>query len=137
MGLFLSHPRVVVHVNGKPYAYATHFRFESATPHEDIREIDNVDPVELAVTVTNVRGSLGLLRVAGDGGLQGQGVTSHYGQLPVNKYFSVALVDRITQTIFFEARQCVVESESWDMAPKALVSGTLNFKGIHWNNEAR
>lgn len=128
---------VTVYLNNKPFGRVSQFRFSSQTPREPIMAIDSLDPVELAPTSTRVTGSMEIIRTVGDGGAEGAGMTTHFSQLPREKYFSIMLVERISDTVIFRADQCSVVSQSWDFSAKSMVRGSVEFEAIDWSNEVR
>lgn len=133
----LTSAQVLVYINGKPFAWATSFRWESATPRKAIYGLDSGEPYELAPTTTKVHGSVGLLRLSASGGLEGAGVVAQYHDIPREKYFTLTLVDRTTDTIIFTAGHCAVQSQSWDIPAKGRVTGSMTFEALDWNNEAK
>ncbi len=125
-----------MYVNGKLYARVTDLRFTSSTPGREIYGIDSSEPFELANTTTRCSGSMSVLRLAQDGGAEGAGMTVSYVDITREKYFSLALVDRVTDTIVFQARRCKLTSQSWDIPARGRVTGQLDFTAIDWSNEA-
>lgn len=133
----LSSAKVLCYINGQLFGRVTSFRWTSGTPRKELHGIDSSEPYELAQTTTRIVGTLGLLRQSMDGGLQGPGVVAQFANLTREKYFTIALVDRTSDTVIFQSNECSVEEENWELNPKSLMSGTLTFKGITWDNEAK
>lgn len=128
---------VILYVNNKPYGQVVGFRFSSQTPRDAILAIDSLDPFELAPTSTKCSGSIELIRTAGDGGAEGGGFTTDYERLSREKYFSVMLMERITNTVIFRADFCSVVSQQWDFRAKQMAHGSLEFEALDWNNEVK
>lgn len=128
--------KVLVYVNGKLFGRCTNFQWTSATPRKKIRTVDIVHPVELAATTVDVTWTMGVLRVSGDGGLQGAGVVAQQTELSREKYFTLVLVERSTGLTLFKADLCETDSESWTIAAKDRMLGQVNGSGIVWVNEA-
>lgn len=128
---------VLLYVNNQPFGKVTGFKFSSDTPRDAIQGIDAVDPFELAPTVTRVKGSLELVRTIGDGGVEGAGLTTNFEALPQEKYFSIMLVERISDTVLFRADYCSVQSQSWEFRAKEMVHGSVEFEALSWSNEVR
>lgn len=128
---------VLLYVNNKLYGKVVAFRFTSQTPREAINGIDSIDPFELAPTSTRVTGSIELVRTVADGGAEGAGLTTSYDKLPREKYFSVMLVERISDTVLFRADHCSVVSQTWDFPSKEKARGSLEFEALEWSNEVR
>lgn len=128
--------QVVLYVNGRSYAQVTGFNWSSVTPPKAIYGLDSGEPYELAPTITKVTGTVGLLRMVGDGGLEGAGIAPHLPDLPRGRYFSLALIHRGTDITIFRSDRCWVVSQSWDVPSKGRVSGSMTFEGFDWSNEA-
>lgn len=128
---------VVLHVNNKPFGRVTNFRFNSAVAHDAIYVIDALDPVELAPARTKVNGTIGIIRTSGDGGAEGAGLTTDYENLPREKYFSLCLIDVQTDKVVFRADYCSVVNQSWDMAARDIIKGTVEFEALDWSNESK
>jgi hypothetical protein len=126
---------VSLYINGKRMGRVTSFEFNSATPRRAIHGLDALDPFELAPVSTRVSGRLGFVRTVGDGGAEGQGLTTQYDTLPLEKYFSIMLIERISDTVIFEANYCSVVNQSWSVQPKSMVTGMVEFEALDWNNE--
>lgn len=127
---------VTLYINGGAYAQVTDFRFDSATPKRAIMGLDSSEPYELAPTVTKITGSIGLVRIAGDGGLEGAGFVAQSSNILRERYFTLALVEHRTNTQFFRADKCSVTAQNWNSPSKGRISGSLNFEALDWSNEA-
>lgn len=132
----LTAARVIAYVNGRPYAAVISVKFDSATPKKAAYGIDSGEPFELMPTTTKIGGTMMLLRTVGDGGPEGNGLVAEFSLVPREKYFTLALVDRLTDTLIFRADQCSVLNQSWDIPAKGLAMGSLSFEALTWNNEA-
>ena len=136
-GVIVAGANVIVYINGKPYGRCIDFRPTIATPSKEIGGIDVTDLVELAPTVQRTSFTMTIWRTKGDGGIEGMGITPTSSELSRGKYFSVMLLERVTDTVLFEARYCKVESQSWGYATKSLVQGTVSCKALTSNNEVK
>ena len=130
-----STAKVICYINGRAWAQATSFRWSSETPSKEICGIDSSEPFELAATRTKVTGTIGLIRLVGDGGAEGAGATVPFEYIPAGKYFTLMLVDRATDTTIFRADYCRASSQNWDAPLKGLVTGSLAFEALGWSNE--
>ena len=128
---------VILYINNQPYGRVESFRFSSQTPRDAIYGIDSLDPMELAPTRTKVTGSIGIIRTVGDGGIEGAGFTTNYELLSREKYFSIMLVERQSDTVIFRADYCSVAGQQWDVQARERVKGTLEFEALDWSNELR
>ena len=125
------------YVNGGRFGKVKSFSWSSNTPKKAIYGIDSPNPVELAPTTTKVTGQMVVYRLIGDGGIEGAAMATRQGELPLEKYFSLALIVRSTKTVIFEANQCSVISQSWSVPEKGIVTGSISFECISWSNEMR
>lgn len=129
-----SGSRIFVYINGNPLGLLTDFSFSSETPDVEIRGIDVAFPIELASGTTSVSGTIGLLKLINDSGAQSYGLASSQIDSSKQKYVSLTLIDRGFDTVIFQCDYAKITNESWRIATKTLMEGTLTFKGIVWGN---
>ena len=127
---------IVCYINGQKIADANSFTWTSETPHREIMAIDFNMPFELAPGATRMSGQIGLYRKTLEAGAEGKGMVSDFNTATRDKYFTIALVDRVSNTMLFKANNCSVNSQSWNLPTRGRVSGTVSFSGITWSNEA-
>lgn len=132
----ITAPKVVVYVNGLPFGQATSFSWNSSTAKQPIYGLDSGEPYEFAPGITKVGGTIGIIRTILDGGTEGLGITTTFDQLPREKYFSLALVEKTSNTMLFRADKCTVQSQSWQIAVKGFLTGSVTFEAFDWKNEA-
>lgn len=131
----LASSSVVVYVNGKLFGHCASFSFSSHTPRKAIYGLDSTEPYELAPTTTRVSASMQVYRLVGDAGAEGAGITAPYDDLPKEKYFTVMLVDRGSDSTLFRADYCSLTSQSWSIPSRGIVTGSLDIEAINWSNE--
>lgn len=131
----ITSAKVVVYINGSAFGYAISFRWSSATPRRAIYGIDSGEPYELAPTTTKISGGMTLFRTIDGGGLEGSGIVANLDNIPREKYFSIALVERTSGQTIFRADQCSVLAQSWDIPSRGIVTGSFEFEALAWNNE--
>ena len=102
-----------------------------------MQTVDSILPFELGSTASSVSGTMGLYRTTLDGAAEGPGMVAPLEEIPNEKYFSMALVDLITQIVIFQADFCSVESQSWSMDARGLVLGTISWSALSYQNEVR
>lgn len=124
-------------VNGGPYARVKSFGWGADTPRKAIQGLDIMEPLELAPTTSRVTCRMQLYRTLGDGGAEGAGLTTPLDSLPRERYFSIQLITRNTDTVIFEARYCSVVRQSWSAPEKGVITGELEIEAIDWSNEVR
>lgn len=128
---------VLCMVNGRPYGVVTAFQWNSTTPKKEFYGLDSVDPFEIGATITKITGTISVYRTNGDGGAEGWGLATTYDDLSREKYFSLMLVDRATDRVLFQADYCSVTSQAWNVPPKGVITGQIQFTALTWNNEVR
>jgi hypothetical protein len=128
--------KTFLYINGQKWAKCTGFEFESVTPHKANMGLDYADPYELMVTTNQVRGQFSCVRSSGDGGIEATGLTAPFQYLPKQKYFSITLVDRLYDLVLFQAPECVVLSQKWQIPNKGIMMGQVLFEGLNWVNES-
>lgn len=129
-------PRVVCYLNGRAIGRVTDFGFESLTPKKSIRGIDVSNIVELAPTTVEARGTINLIRLAEDGGIQGIGIAAKFTDVSREKYFTIQLIDRLTDTTIFFTNTASCTGESWNVPAKGRMQGSFSFQCLTWDNEA-
>ena len=126
---------VLLYINNRLYGKVTGFSFSSETPREPINGIDSIDPFELAANTTRVTGTIDVVRTVFDGGAEGAGLTTNFERVPQEKYFSILLLERGSDTTLFRADYCSVNRQSWSFPSRGIVTGTIEFEGLSWSNE--
>ncbi len=127
--------RVVVYINGAIYAQVSDFRWNSDTGSHDLYGVDSMQPFESASTVTKCSGQISVYRLIKDGGAEGAGITAPYPDLARERYFSLTLVERSSDTIIFQARRCKLLSQSWEIPTRGYVTGSLSWTALEFSNE--
>ncbi len=131
----LTAAHAVCYINGQVYAFVNGFNWDSQTPARPIYGLDSADPYELAPTTTKVSGTIGVFRTVADKGAQGAGIVPYFEQVPNGKYFSISIVDRSTDMLLFQSDTAILQSESWSIPSKGLITGQLRFEAITWTNQ--
>lgn len=124
---------VLVYVNSRPFGRCAEFEHESDTPARPVKCVDSVIPAEQIPLAVSFSGSMQIYRLHQDGGIEQAGLTATWQDLPREKYFSIVVLDRLTQTTLFRADRCKVLRQRWSMR-KGFVMGSVQFTGIIWNN---
>lgn len=126
---------VLLYVNGQPFGRVVKFRWTSITPRKKSRVIDILFPVELIPLATEVGWEMQVIRTMADGGAQGAGLAVQQQHLSKEKYCTLLLVDRRTDTTLFKSDYNNADMESWEVTPKNLMLGSIAGSGIIWTNE--
>lgn len=126
---------ILCFVNGSLFAEVVGLHIESATPRIARPGVDSVVAYGLDPGPARVRATVSCLRRHNSGGLEGQGLTATYKDLPREKYFSVLLINRATGAKLLRADYCLVTNQAWSFAAKERVTGTFGFEGLTWSTE--
>jgi hypothetical protein len=126
-----------VYINGQLFAICTGLRWSASTGRRAINGIDQNTPFELAPGSTSIRGTMEVLRLHQDGGLEGWGVAAPQSELLKEKYFSLAVVDRVNDTVILAASDCAIGDQSWQVTARGELTGSFTFEALDWNNEAQ
>ena len=133
----ISTAGVVLHLNGKPFGRVRAFQWSINTPKKPINAIDSLQPFEFLPTASQVSGHLSIYRTVGDAGVEGAAMAARMEDIPREKYFSIQLVERGSDTIVFQAMYCSLVRQSWSAQEKGLVTGEIDFQALDWSNELR
>lgn len=125
-----------VYINGHLFAVATGLRWGADTGRHAIYGIDQYTPFELAPGSTSIKGTIDCVRLRQDGGIEGRGVAAPEEKMLYEKYFSLAVVDRSTDTVVLAIERAAVQSQNWQVNAKGELTGSFGFEGIEWENEA-
>lgn len=132
----LNGARIVCYINGRLFGLVTSFSWTSSTPRKKVHVVDVPHPVELMATTTEISWQMGVMRLMGDGGMQGNGIVANQTNIIKEKYFTIMLVERLSNLPVFQADMCQTDGEQWSITAKGLMSGSVSGSCIVWTNEA-
>jgi hypothetical protein len=121
-------------INGQRWGAVTGIQYTLASPRMEEQGLDSMEATELSPTVVRVQGTIQILMLRNDEGLEGRQVTAGLPHISAEHYFSIMLQDR--QSAFIEMRidHASVESQTWNPVAKGLVQGQFSFKGLMAKN---
>lgn len=126
-----------VYINGQPFGRTISGEFFSETPRREVKVLDSFVTYEMIHQGPSTGGQLRVYRSHGDGGAQAAGIVAFAADLSIEKYFSILILDRFSDTTIYRADRCSLNREHWSLPTKGYVTGTLDFKGLDWSNEAQ
>lgn len=129
--------QILCFINGQLLGEVTGHKFSSSTPHTERRGIDSLIGYELSPVGAKVSGSFSILKLSMNGGLEGKGIVAPFTHLSREKYFSILIKDRKTDTTVFQADYCKVTDQTWSMVAKSRVEGSFAYEGLVWNNDVQ
>jgi hypothetical protein len=124
-----------VYINGTLFGVINEIRWEQSYGRHAIHGIDSVFPFELASGQAMLTGSMSLYRLHNSAGLEGAGVVPRDHKLPRERYFSLQVVDNVTDTVVMQCDRAAVMNQSWNVASTQILQGSFSFMGIGWANE--
>ncbi len=130
----ITGPHVIVYVNGKPFAHAAAFSYEESKPQKPIYGVDTLLPLDMVPGPLSYSAQLQMYRMRKLGGIEGDGLAPSWAAATRGKYFSLMLIDRATQDVLFEGHKNVVTGQSWNVATKSIMTGSVNFTGLFYAN---
>lgn len=123
-------------VNGVQVGSVTSFSWRSAEARREVYALDQNEPYELIPTQSRVSCNLRLVRTLNDGGAQGLGMSGGFDAMVRERYFQFMITERQSDTVLFLAQDCSLVDESWDIASRSYIQGTIDFTALTWSNEA-
>lgn len=133
----LRGPDIKVFINGRIYAPVTSFRFNTATGRRPIMGIDQGTPFELAPGPQHVTGTIEVLRIRNSGGLEGAGIAAPESLILQEKYFTLTVIDRVTDSVILQIDEAALVDQNWSAVAKGVVAGSFSFEGMSWGNEVQ
>ncbi len=125
---------IICRINGQDYGIVSGIQYTLTSPSDEERGIDAIEPFELSATITQVQGVIQVFMLRNDEGLEGRNITAGMPYIPEERYFSLMLQDRYSGFMIFKADYCRVESQSWNMQTKSIVTGQFAFRGLTARN---
>jgi hypothetical protein len=132
----VTSPHCICLVNSIPLARVGGLTYEVSSPKKELRGIDTLIPVELVPMGLSLRGTLQLYRLHQDGGAEAAGLVSTWNKATRQKYFSLMVIDRLTDTVLLQANRCDVIGQSWSIVPRQFVLGTISWQGLDYENDS-
>lgn len=128
--------RLKVYINSTMVGEVIDFQYQSRTEKRAIYGIDATEPFEFAPGRTVVKGAFSVLRPEGLGSLEGYGMISNFDEHPLERYVSIMVYDRKRDVPVFQCDRAVILGQSWKVASRGIMTGTFEFEGFKWINEA-
>ena len=120
----------IVLLNGQMWGIVTGLQYQLSSPRAEDRGLDSLEAFELGVTTTSVAGSISVLMLREDEGLEGRNITAGLPYISEEQYFTLEIQDRASGFSILKIEFCSLESQGYQFQPKNLVQGTFSFKGI-------
>ena len=125
--------QVVVYVNGSMLGRVASIGIMNSTPRKELHTIDTLEPMELMPQSVSGHGQMQIYRLHQDGGIQALGMAAVWEDVSREKYFSILVLDRATDTTLFRADKCSTISENWTFN-RGHIMGDVAFSFVRWSN---
>jgi hypothetical protein len=132
----ISGARILVVINGRLYGRCSGISWNPSAPKKPARAVDSPLVQEYMPTTVEVMGQMTVFRMIGDGGLEGAGIVAQQIDTSREKYCTIQLIERETDSTVLQINQATVHNQSWNATPKGLLVGSFTFSGIIFTNES-
>lgn len=132
----ITGPGLKVYINGIPFGIAKSISWATNAGRKPIYGIDSVQPIELIPGQQLVSGSISLLRLHNDGGLEGRNIAAPDRYIALEKYIDILVIDRLTGQPVLKVDQAAVNAQNWSVNEKGLLEGNFDWEGLDWENES-
>lgn len=117
-------------INGQVFGIVTGLSYQLGSPRTEYRGLDSLVPFELGISSVSVSGTIQVLMLRENEGLEGRGITAGLRFVEQEPYFTMELQDRASGFSIMKIDDASMEVQGWQFAAKSLVSGSFTFKGI-------
>jgi hypothetical protein len=132
----VTSPHCVVYINSVPFARTCGLTYDVMSPRKELRGVDVLEPVELVPTSLAIHGTFQVYRLHQDGGLEAAGLIATWKKMTKERYASLMVLDRSTDTVLLQVDKFCVNSQSWRVVPKSFVLGTVSWSGFSYSNDS-
>ncbi len=125
----------ILYINGRPWSVVDSVSWDVDYGVEETYGIDCIQPQEVATGRVRLNGDLHFFRQHNTAGVEGIGIIPVESDLTRERYFYLQIVDRQTDTTYFEVPRCKLRRQQGSARAKGIVEGSLSFTGLGWANE--
>lgn len=134
MGQILTSSAVVCYINGLPFGRVANIDIDISHHRKLIKTVDVLRAAEIVQQGYDINGSVTIFKLHSDGGVEAAGMAGVQADLNREKYFTILLVDRVTDTTIWQAPNCSVTSQRWSYT-RGLIIGNIGFQSLTISNE--
>ena len=134
MGKFMNGSRAIIKVNGKIAGFAFGVSWNIATIHNEVFELDNFLPYELAPTLLRVSGSLSMFHMPGKGP-SNLNMQANRMSFLHQKYVTIQIVDQQTSNIILNVQKAVITNRSQALQAGEQSTIVLDWMAIGWQDD--
>lgn len=96
----------------------------------ELHGLDSVIGSQLSPRKHIAQGYLQILRGRSTGGAEGASLVADANNMVFRKYSTIQIMDTGTGGMLYNMYNCQIISQRWQMNPKGLVTGTLQFRSL-------
>ncbi len=126
---------LIIYINNKPFGVTTGIRYQLDEGQHPIYGIDQMTPFELASGQCSIKATVEVIRVRTQAGLEGAGIGIPETKVILKRYFSLSMVDRVTDTTILHVGQASAGTQAWGVNAKGELAGNFSFEGLVWTHE--
>ncbi len=134
IGKYMTGARAIIKVNGKLAGFAFNISWSVNTSYQEIHEIDNFLPYELAPQVISVSGTIGMFHIPGQGPAA-EGIMPNVLSFLHHKYISIEVQDQSTGNIILNITKAVITNKQQALNAGEVSQINLSFKAIGWSDD--
>ena len=133
--LTINGSHIKVYANAALIGITTSVTFSIDYGRRVITGIDVQSPTEITSGQVKIKGSISLVRLKQDGGPEGYNLVPTIADISLEKYLSISLVDRYTDSVIFRTDNALISNQSWTIKNRQIITGTVTFDSIDYCNE--
>ncbi len=126
---------LIIYINNSPFATATGFRYQIEEGQRAIYGIDKNTPQELASGQCAIKGTIDVVRIRTEPGLEGIGIGIPEDKVLLKRYFTMSIIDRARDETILAIDEASAGSQSWQVNAKGELTGSFSFEGLTYVHE--
>jgi hypothetical protein len=134
-GKYHSGARTIIKINGELIAFAFSVSWNIRTEQDEIWQIDDWTPYELAPKRITVEGSLSGFYQPIKGSPTKNGFSANVLSFMFHKYVTLEVRDSVTDAILFKTNKAVITSNQTNVTAENPAQMQLTWKAIGWVDE--
>jgi len=134
VGKYMTGARAIIKVNSKLAGFAFNIAWNVSTSHQEIFEVDNYLPYELAPQVVTVTGTIGMFHIPGQGP-GAEGFQANVLSFLHHKYITIEVQDQTTGNVLLNISKAVITNKSQVLNAGEVSQIQLSFRAIGWSDD--
>jgi len=134
-GKYVSGARTIIKINGQLAAFAFSVSWNIRTEQDEIWQIDDWTPYEIAPKRITVDGTIGGFYLPFKGSPTKSKIMPNLLSFMFHKYITIQVKDRTTDALLFQTNKAVITGYSNNTSAEGLSNISLTFKAIGWVDE--